>query len=404
MADSMPAGPPVFPPPQNPHDLGRGPLIVGMTWTFTGLAVIFTMLRVFCRNNKSRWLSSDDWLMFLAMLLQVANQILVTISFSWGMGKHDADLKRPEELVQVLRWNWMAMAPGIMVSILARVSITILLIRIFGSRKWFMYFLLALTSVQVVIAFIILICTWLQIKPVEALWNIFLPTEYRWDPRILLYLQYTGQSLYTFADLAYVVLPISIIWKLNMTLKRRLGLVFLLGLSGFTAVISIMKTVVARSSVGVVEDAQYKASLSVLWSSMEQGCVIFLGCVPPLYSNLKTGMHLATFGRLKGALYNALRSFIPLKSNLVSRDTSNRDNSEASRADYYDLDTSTHRLGGQANGRNEIKRGHVIEFDDSKSSRGLTFDSQGRRTDTFTITYNNKSSEDSGSTRSKERL
>lgn len=58
-----------------------------------------------------------------------------------------------------------------------------------------------------------------------------------------------GAATYTFADLAYVILPIAIIWKLNMSMNRRIGLIFLLGVSAFTAFTPIMKTIVATSGV-----------------------------------------------------------------------------------------------------------------------------------------------------------
>lgn len=72
-----------------------------------------------------------------------------------------------------------------------------------------------------------------------------------------------------------------------MQLRRRLGLVFVMGLSLLTAIISIMKTVKAMSNSAKPEpDVQYKSVESAMYSCLEQGCVVLLGCIPPLANTL----------------------------------------------------------------------------------------------------------------------
>ncbi|KAK4222655.1 hypothetical protein QBC38DRAFT_460163 [Podospora fimiseda] len=91
-----------FPPPRNPDDPGQGPLVIGFTWTFTAMAVIACSLRMLVsRKRKNGRLGVGDWLMFIAMLSEIVNQILVTISYSHGLGKHDLDLIWPNQLIQV---------------------------------------------------------------------------------------------------------------------------------------------------------------------------------------------------------------------------------------------------------------------------------------------------------------
>lgn len=57
-----------FPPPVNPDDLGRGPLIVGLTWTFASLAVIAVVLRFYVRIKLTSGPALDDWLMGVALV------------------------------------------------------------------------------------------------------------------------------------------------------------------------------------------------------------------------------------------------------------------------------------------------------------------------------------------------
>lgn len=84
----------------------------------------------------------------------------------------------------------------------------------------------------------------------------------------------------------------SVIWGLNMPLRQRAGLIILLGVSLFTMVMSIMKTIslqriADQQSDPTATDVLYNASLSILWTCLEQACVIVMGCVPPLRAVMK---------------------------------------------------------------------------------------------------------------------
>lgn len=114
-----------------------------------------------------------------------------TLAFESGLGKHDAELTF-DQLVNVLKWIWVSTTPGILVAIVARISISILLIRIFGSKVWLKYYLIIFTTFQTVVMIVVELIIWLQVSPVEGLWNPMLPAK-RWDPRIEQYSIYFGQ-------------------------------------------------------------------------------------------------------------------------------------------------------------------------------------------------------------------
>jgi hypothetical protein len=123
----------------------------------------------------------------------VTCQALTTVSFAYGLGKHDLSLRQPGEMINVLKWNWIASTPGMLVSILARISIAILLIRLFGIHVWLKWYLIIFTGLQTLVGGLIIPFTWVQDDPVSGLWNIYDPTVKHWDPRIVLYMEYLGQ-------------------------------------------------------------------------------------------------------------------------------------------------------------------------------------------------------------------
>lgn len=117
------------------------------------------------------------------------------MSYHYGMGKHDASLT-PPQMVNVLKWMWLANTPGLLVSITARVSIAILLVRLFGVYTWLKWFVIATTAICSVMTLIILPCTYLQSTPVSGNWDIFNPNVTHWNPKIYIDIAFTTQGTY----------------------------------------------------------------------------------------------------------------------------------------------------------------------------------------------------------------
>ena len=117
-----------------------------------------------------------------------------------------------------------------------------------------------------------------------------------------------------------------------MPLRQRLALVGLMAFSLFTMVMSILKTKVAQGSSYPSVDAQYKASLGVLWANLEEASVIIMGCVPPLRSIAK----LDIVRTVSSSLSSILKHDRSKQSLRDLKDSSGR---------YADLELSTAKLG-----------------------------------------------------------
>lgn len=102
----------------------------------------------------------------------------------------------PFELVEILKYNWLALPGALIVSTLARISITILLVKLFGdTNKLFKWFIISLTVLLSALSTALLFITFLQVTPTEALWNILMtgPVRYNLDPHVWAYLAYLVQ-------------------------------------------------------------------------------------------------------------------------------------------------------------------------------------------------------------------
>ncbi|KAK8024451.1 hypothetical protein PG993_012517 [Apiospora rasikravindrae] len=274
------AGTTTFPPPVNPNDPGIGPLMIGFMWTFTSLAMIAIALRLYVRVFIVEKLGLDDWFMIVAGIFQLAYQACMTKAYQWGLGMDSMNLTYDPQITNILKWNLIGSIPGIVVAICARISIATLLIRLFGGRKWFKWYLIVFTTLQSATAAATEMLYCLQTDPIEGFWNPMIPAR-RLDPMIAKVLWMTGQTLFTVADLSYVILPVSFIWKLKMPLHRKIPLMALICMSIFTAVASIMRTILVQEAVGQAEAMQGVARM-FLWANLETTFTIIMGCLPIL--------------------------------------------------------------------------------------------------------------------------
>ncbi|EGE01167.1 hypothetical protein TEQG_00218 [Trichophyton equinum CBS 127.97] len=272
-----------------PDNLGRGPLIMGLTWSSAVLATIAVGLRFYIRVELNNRPSLDDWLI---AIFNFVSQSFVTVGFTYGLGKHDANLQ-PYQIINILKWMWLANTPGLLVAITARLSIAMLLVRLFGKvHKWLKWFLVVVSGLCTVLTAIIIPCTFLQTTPVSGNWNPFQPSK-RWNPMIYISLAFLTQSLWTFTDLTFVLFPVIIIWRLQMSLGKRISLILLMSASLLTM----------------------SSSITILWSCLEQAFVIIMGCVPTLgsFTKLKITRPLPT------SLDSVLRLINPFKRSTVDR-------------------------------------------------------------------------------------
>ncbi|EGD95986.1 hypothetical protein TESG_03447 [Trichophyton tonsurans CBS 112818] len=176
-----------------PDNLGRGPLIMGLTWSFAVLATIAVGLRFYIRVELNNRPSLDDWLIAVALIFNFVSQSFMTVGFTYGLGNHDANLQ-PYQIINILKWMWLANTPGLLVAITARLSIAMLLVRLFGKvHKWLKWFLVVVSGLCTVLTAIIIPCTFLQTTPVSGNWNPFQPSK-RWNPMIYISLAFLTQS------------------------------------------------------------------------------------------------------------------------------------------------------------------------------------------------------------------
>ncbi|KAI0479722.1 hypothetical protein F4859DRAFT_447096 [Xylaria cf. heliscus] len=318
------------PPPMNPNDPGRGIWFIGLTWTFTILSLLVVAARFWVRIAVSHILFVEDWLMLLASILNLLGESFLTVSYHYGLGKHDTDLTF-DQLVNTSKWIWIQYTPAILSSATARISITILLVRIFAPKVALKWFLIVTTTLSVAAVVTQILTVFNQFKPVQGLWDPTSGSTLQFSPTVAEVEGNVIGALFAFGDLVYVLAPVLVVWKLNMPFRRKLGLCILLSFSLITFGLSVAKSVNATSSAGTL----YGNTLGLFFASLEQTFVIILGCVPPLSYITKVKLPAAIL-----SMTNSVRQLVGTSRS--SRDTQyNTENSnergQGSYGTYYEL-------------------------------------------------------------------
>lgn len=160
-----------FSHPVNPQDPGLGPTNIALTWLFTSLAAIVVGLRFYVRKRFAGHWAVDDWVMLAALAWQILYGAIITLACVGGLGMTFANLTLAQ-YTELNKWSFWALPPGHIVSVLARISIAIVLVRIFGlGRSWFKWILVSFTTFLTCFAAVAIVLLFVQSTPVESNWD-----------------------------------------------------------------------------------------------------------------------------------------------------------------------------------------------------------------------------------------
>lgn len=169
-----------------------------------------------------------------------------------------------------------------------------------------------------------------------------------------------------------------------MPLHRKVPLIALIGMSLFTAVASIMRTLLVQESVGQAE-AMIGVARMFIWANLETTFTVIMGCLPTLPKLFKQeGLN---FSMLK----HSLRSLFTKTSHTFQRHIDDFPQSQGTdRSGYYDLATLNPVKHGLPALISNTADGSVLgptttcfhhESDDNHLAGDIT------RTNQFTLTY-----------------
>ncbi|OTA92757.1 hypothetical protein M434DRAFT_31514 [Hypoxylon sp. CO27-5] len=273
---------------------------------FSVIPMIAVGLRFQARRRTQSRLFWDDWTILVSLLSCVTIAILIIIGVSAGaMGRHlklDANGKPiyDQEYVIFQKMNYGIDLAQLLALGPTKASVLLLYRRIFGvdGRR---FNIISMTLIAVVIAWTItfFFTNAFQYTPVDSMWTPKAHLTFKHSTRMFLAQSYFDVAL----DVTIISLPIPLsmstknlpklfrtltlpVWKLHMTLRRKMQIsgIFLLG--ALTTGASIARTVVqygvAREFDSHNIDKTYYLAPIVYWPLIEAALGIVAACLPLL--------------------------------------------------------------------------------------------------------------------------
>lgn len=217
-----------------------------------------------------------------------------------------------DQAVFVTRLNWIGQPFGIIAIGTGKLAVGLLILRLLNiSSKWRKYGIWALMVLVSIVTVLTVILTFVQCDNPAALWDPSIRKITRcWDPHVQSgFSTFTG-SLHAAADFILALVPITIIWDLQLSVRKRVSLILLLSAGIFSGVCSAIKTA-QLSSLTSRSDLTWETFSLYLWTGAEIFLIIVCGSLPtlkPLWDRFFGRILASVTGSKKSGGYASFKS------------------------------------------------------------------------------------------------
>ncbi|KAJ8118050.1 hypothetical protein OPT61_g890 [Boeremia exigua] len=203
------------------------------------LASFFLFLRLSARWLHTRRLWSDDaYAVIAAMLLITVSAIILRMSLK-GFGLHYWNVPT-ENGVGLLKLFYVCQMLYVAVQIFSKVAILALYSRLFPeSIAWFRWSVRGMVTFMYVHGLVFFFLVVFQCLPIASIWDKTI-TNGKCLP-ISAVIGFTGAALSIAEDIIILVLPLPVVSKLQMSTKKKVGVILLISVGSFASITSIVR-------------------------------------------------------------------------------------------------------------------------------------------------------------------
>ncbi|KAF2197616.1 hypothetical protein GQ43DRAFT_380589 [Delitschia confertaspora ATCC 74209] len=257
----------------------KGPAIVATSCSLTALATVFVAARLFTRAKLIGKMGLDDWFLLGAIICSYISLGLSTAAVKSGDGKH-FQLLDLDQKSGAIKYTIAGFCPGIFSFALPKLAVISLLTKLLNPSRIHRIFLWVLGLTTLMVLFGCVIILYAQCTPSASQWDFSITEKTCWSKYVLVNYAIFSGSLSAFTDLYLAVYPSLVLWKLQMSLRKKLVLSISLGLGVVATVVAIYKT--TRIPGLASPDFSYDTCDLVIWTSIEGNTIIMATCIPVL--------------------------------------------------------------------------------------------------------------------------
>ncbi|KAI9658765.1 MAG: hypothetical protein M1821_002325 [Bathelium mastoideum] len=281
------AGNNVGPPSECSYSRAPGMLVT--TLVVTIFASVVTFLRLGVRIWVVRKVGLDDYTIVAATLGIIIGCGLVIVQIHYGFGKHKACLSE-WHYIEFQKYSYGEWIQTFQTLMFNKLSICFFLLRIPVETRYIRP--IQGTVIGLIVSNIALTLVWIfQCNPIAGAWNTNVPAKcftYAQLQRIII-----SQAIISIiSDFMLALFPIVLLWKVQISLRIKAGLCFLMALGLITAAFCIVRTVLNYQNVN--QDGTWESVPNWYFRSWEVCIGIVAASIPALrpgYRVLSSTLH-----------------------------------------------------------------------------------------------------------------
>ncbi|KKZ62461.1 hypothetical protein EMCG_03124 [[Emmonsia] crescens] len=245
--------------------------------TTFGLAIIAVALRFFTRIRLQNFaIKIDDWLILVSLASVTCSFVLAIMGGDYGLGRHVWVVPLTDVMI-LIKIHYIYMFMYILSVPLIKFSILLFYRRIFG-MNWAMWICFGLSGGYYVACTITLIVAcqpisyyWTQVEDAKSGRCLFHPHVF--------YLGNAAANVVT--DVLILLVPIPLVWKLQMPTSKKLLVCSLFLLGTFVCVVSFVR-IKFMGDLARAKDVTFILTNIFLWSFVEPCIGIVCACLPTM--------------------------------------------------------------------------------------------------------------------------
>ncbi|KND87613.1 hypothetical protein TOPH_07738 [Tolypocladium ophioglossoides CBS 100239] len=275
---------------------------IAVPLTFTILATIVYMLRVYATRKISSKVRAEDVLMGCAVVLMWGDTASILLKAFNGVGVPDALLPHYRQ-VRFKLGSWLVIKFWSSSMICAKLSIILFLRRVIGVRRA-VRMALDFMAVAVVIwglsnfFYTIFFC-----QPVAYYWDRTIPGGRCVGNHVYMIESKLIASIAVVMDFIILLIPMPTVWNLQIKTKRKIAISSILGVGVVVCIFSLLRAV----QFGYFDTANLSTSsnLEGLWTLLENNFTVMCGSMPQLGPLFKKTLSESTTSGKAGQYYRS---------------------------------------------------------------------------------------------------
>ncbi|PVH68255.1 hypothetical protein DL98DRAFT_632920 [Cadophora sp. DSE1049] len=269
-------------------DSSTGPGVLAIFGGVFCTTLLLYLLRIYTRLRPKNRLNSSDYVVSLAVAIEIIIFSLFVAAVTEGFGRHNYYVTS-EEKVNIFGILFGVNILGTWVSCLTRISVALMLLQFDSSVLWRVT-LWAAIGFQVAVAFSSNVTVLLSCHPIRARWDD-VPNAKCWTAQQAAIITYTFSGntymltgVAMICDLAFAIMPMFFIWGMNRALLERILISVLMAL-GLCATTTVAVKIYLATIFDMAIPDTYRAKLRVfLWCRLEECLLLASACAPYLKS------------------------------------------------------------------------------------------------------------------------